>query len=299
MKRMASARLRWLGLLCLTAALPPVGGCDAQGGGLSLRPTDTSDEIWAVRCLALQGPNRFQMAKKYADALRQVSGLKPDLVRIFHETDESVVYYGRYQRSYDARSQTESFRPDHLRDLELIRKLSLTIPDPAAGSRIVWPFRLATMSTLPIGGSTYPEWELTNAPGYYSLQVAVFYNTGQMRRRKYTAEQYCKLLRDQGEEAYYHHGTVNSSVCIGSFPKEAIQTFQEQDPLTGIIRVRAKMVDERLLALQRKFPFNLHNGHKFYEKLRDPQTGRTYRDPHASFAVEIPRAEPGSASFGR
>jgi hypothetical protein len=87
---------------------------------------------------------------------------------------------------------------------------------------------------------------------------------------------------------------VNSSVCIGAFPEEAIQTFQRQDELTGIIQATAKIVDERMLELQRRFPHNLHNGSVFYEIVRDPQTGRKYRDPHTSFAVEIPGAEQGA-----
>lgn len=267
-----------------------VAGCHAPAGRVGAAPGGRSDEdIWAIRCLGLSGPNRFRLAQEYADALRKVAGLRPELVQVFHEQDESVVYYGRYRQVYDPRSNKESFRPDHLRDLNLIRHLSLEMPDGAGGRRVVWPFALATMDVLPTGRGEHPEWELSRAPGYYSLQVAVFYNTGQMRRRKYAAEQYCKLLREQGEEAYYHHGTVNSSVCIGAFPREAIQTFQETDPLTGIVRVRSKIVDERMLALQRKYPHNLHNGAVFYEVVRDPRTGAKYRDAHTSFPVRIPK----------
>jgi hypothetical protein len=284
---------------CLAVLLPLLAGCKTPTGNVVMKPPKADDEdIWAIRCLTLQGPNRFQLADNYANALKRVAGLKPDLVQVFHESGETAVYYGRYRRRYDAKTETESFRPDPLRDLELIRHLSMTIQDPAVGNHPVWPFQLATMDTLPIGRGTHPEWLLSRAPGYYSLQVGVFYNTGEMRRRKYAAEEYCRLLREQGEEAYYHHGPMNSSVCIGAFPKEAIQTFQKQDPLTGIIQVTARIVDERLLALQRKHPFNLHNGSKFYELIRDPQTGQQVRDPHTSFAVEVPREEPATGFSG-
>lgn len=263
-----------------------------------MQSSGEDEDVWAVRCLTLRGANRFQAAQSYVDALRMVAGIKPDLVQVFHESGETTIYYGRYRRRYDAKSNTEVFRPSHLGDLDLIRHLSLNVQDPAVGTRTVWPFQLATMGTLPIGRSAHAQWRLSKAPGYYSLQVAVFYNTEGMRRRKYAAEEYCKLLREQGEQAYYHHGAVNSSVCIGAFPKEAIQTFQKQDPLTGIIRVTAKIVDERMLALQRRFPHNLHNGSIFYQITRDPRTGKKYRDPHTSFAVEIPRAERNAELFG-
>jgi hypothetical protein len=273
-------------------------GCDMQTGTAGFRPSASEDEdVWAIRCIALRGPKRFQMAKDYADALKAVDGVKADLVQVFQEGDQSAVYYGRYRRVYKAETAGESFRPDHLKDLELIRSLSLRTQDPTVGERMVWPFRLATMATLPTRRSAHPEWELSNAKGYYSLQVAVFYNTEDMRRRKYAAEEYCRLLREEGEEAYYDHGPVNSSVCMGAFPEEAIKTFQQRDPLTGIIRVTSKIVDERMLELQRKYPFNLHNGSKFYEVVRDPKTGKEYRDPHTSFAVEIPRPERGTSPF--
>ncbi len=281
-------------------------GCETPAGSPSKSKhssgttnlNSSGEDIWAIRCLTLRGSNRFKLSDSYAGALKKVSGLKPKLVQVFHEEGETVVYYGRYKQRYDAKTGTESFRPDHLRDLDLIRHLSMSVHDPAAGTRMVWPFQLATMGTLPVGRGSHPDWLLTNAPGYYSLQVGVFYNSEHMRRRKYAAEEYCKLLREQGWEAYYHHGPVNSSVCIGAFPEEAIQTFQKQNPLTGIIHVTAKIVDERMLALQTKYAFNLHNGSKFYQISRDLKTGKKMRDPHTSFAVEIPRRDRKTNSLG-
>ena len=291
-----SIRRRWLAGL---AVLLPLAGCELPSGSTQMRPTaDEYEDIWAIRCLTLRGPNRFKLADSYAKALRTVAGLKPELVQVFHEAEQSTLSYGRYRRIYDPRSDVESFRPDHLSDLDLVRHLSMNIQDPVVGTRTVWPFQLATMETLPVGRGRHPEWLLSIAPGYYSLQVAVFYNTEGMRRRKFAAEEYCRLLREQGEEAYYHHGTVNSSVCIGAFPEEAIQTFQNQDPLTGIIHVTSKIVDERLLALQRRFPHNLHNGSTFYEITYDPKTGKKLRDPHTSFAVEIPQRKQDAGFFG-
>ena len=250
---------------------------------------DSDEDSWAVLCLRLHGSNRFKLADSYANALKQVDGLKPGLVQVYHEEGQTGIYYGRYQRRFDAKTGQESFRPDHLKDIDLIRHLSMTILDPGVGTRVVWPFQLATMGTLPGGRGSHPAWRLRKASGYYSLQVAVFYNSGEMRRRKFAAEEYCKLLREQGEQAYYHHGHINSSVCIGAFPEEAIQTRQKRDPLTGIIVVEELIVDERLLALQKKHPHNLHNGAVFYELLQDPKTGRMIREAHTSFAVEIPR----------
>lgn len=299
----------------MTISIKPLGwllpvllltGCQSTGAGSAAPfgvpapsggPPAGDEDTWAIRCLTLQGSTRFKLAESYAKALKQVKGLKPELVQVFHEADETGVYYGRYQRRFDTRSEQERYHPDPRQDLDFIRQLSMDITDARSGRQTVWPFQLATLSTLPGGRGSRPEWLLDKAPGYYSLQIAVFYNTGEMRQRKFAAEEYCKLLREQGEEAYYYHGPVNSIVCVGAFPKEAIQTIQKPDPLTGIVQARAVMTDPRLLDLQKKYPYNTHNGNIFYELSQDPRTGRQIRDPHTSFAVEVPRKEKLSGSL--
>jgi len=254
------------------------------------------EDTWAIRCLTVEGQNRVKRADNAAEHLRHVKGLKPKLVRVIHDRTASVVYYGEYELHYSAFRKKEYYKPDPQKDLDLIRSLSMEVNDPAFGRRTVWPFSLATLETLPIKSDVPPEWQLRNARGYYSLQVAVFYNTDGMRQRKTAAEQYCKLLREQGEEAYFDHGAVHSSVTIGTFPREAIQAFERTDPMTGRVQVTQRIVDEKMLALQKKYPYNLHNGRKFYEIVHDKKTGEKQRIPHTSFPVIIPSSQDG---FGR
>lgn len=246
------------------------------------------EDIWAIRCLSTNGPNRHAVVSKYADALRKVKGLKPELVQVIEDRHESQVFYGRYKREYDARKQTASFKPDNLKDLELVRSLSMTVNDPQAGPRDVWPFQLATMAALPTERGEVNAWNLSRAKGYYSLQVGVFYDTEGMRQRRYAAEEYCRLLRSQGEEAYFYHGPAMSIVCLGAFPKEAIADVREEDPLTGKIKFSARIVDSKLLALQEKYPDNLQNGARMYDITHDPRTGEKIRTPQPSFPVQIP-----------
>ncbi len=265
----------------------------ADDGGLFgwARNKPATDDLWAIRCISLRGPDRFSNANNYAAALRKVDGLKPALVAVFDVEGSSNVYYGRYERRYDERSGQESFKPDPLKDLDLVRKLSFDAGDGAGGTRPVWPFIYATMEAQPTTETLPAEWCLDHAVGQYSLQIAVFYNSEQMRQRKSAAEQYCQILRDQGEEAYYYHGEQNSIVCVGSFPQTAIESIKRTNPLTGSVEFSAKIVDERMLALQRKYPYNTHNGHIFYERRRDPTTSKSTRDPHTSFPVLIPKRE--------
>jgi len=296
-------RTRAPGVAALAMALSGVGACEwPQPRLASDQPRDearpaaplpaepprvrkapvAADEAWAVRCVSLTGPRRHDAANSYAAGLRNVPQLNPDLVGVIETSDASVIYYGRYARRFKG-DTPESFAPNPAGDLDLIRQLSMSV-----GGQVVWPFQLATLEALPSAQSDIARWELTRAPGYYSLQIGVFYNTEGMQQRRFAAEEACKLLRRQGEEAYYHHGPAMSIVCVGAFPKDAIQETRAADEFSGRLQFRSRIVDERMLALQRKHPFNLHNGAKFYDVTRNPRSGEKQREPHYSFPVTIP-----------
>ncbi len=269
---------------------PACGLLLAMALGVMTPAASARDEYWGIRCVSLRGPNRFRAAKFYAEALKKVDGLKPRLVRVFDENGETRVYYGRYRMRIDRKTGAPKFKPDPSRDLALIRQLSMPAP-PGSQTPYVWPFALATLEALP-GERTVPaEWELTRAPGVYSLQVAVFYNTERFNERRYAAEQYCKLLREKGEPAYYYHGPAMSIVCVGAFGKDAIQTVRETDPLTGRVQFKQKIVDPKMLELRQKYPFNLENGRKVYTISHDPLTRKKKRTANPSFAVIIPGHE--------
>lgn len=263
-------------IVCLCA-------CQASGRGRGAPPAD--EEVWAIRCITLRTPDQLQRANSYADALKKVAGLKPKLVQVISDDDGTAVFYGRYRREYRKDSTEERFTPNHLPDLETIRGLRFQGAD-------VWPFTLASMDLLPTYRSPHPEWNLAKADGYWSLHVAVFYNTDTLRTRRTAAEEYCALLRQQGEEAYYHHGTVNSSVYVGTYPEGAIVEMRREEPLRGTVNTSFKIVDPRMTEAQKRFPVSLHNGYTVYEVIRDPATGEVkQRVPAPSFPVMMPKAE--------
>lgn len=281
-----AGRLLAAALLLLSTQIARAGGDD--------------EDTWTIRCGAARGHDRSRIAKAYADALKKVRGLKDDKILVLDQEGETIVYYGRYVRKVvidknERGEPVEHFRykPDPQTDLGLIRSLSQTLPDPSGGQRVDWPFALAALEAMPgREKSKFAKWDLSKNKGYWTLQVAVFYNTPDMTQRRYAAEEYCRLLREEkGEEAWFDHGEVNSSVFVGSFSKSAIKAEGKQNPLTGIVEVSNEVTDPKLIALQKKYPYNLHNGAIFYEKLKD-KSGQITREPHASFPVKVPREEP-------
>lgn len=246
------------------------------------------EDVWGIQVASYLGNNRVKLADNCATHLRQVKGLNKKLVTVFHERDASIVYYGRYKRQYQDGDNQMHYKPDPNPPLNLIRSLSME----DQRRQVVWPFRLASLQPYPVALSIPAEWQLERNPGHFSLQVAVFYNTEEMRQRRSAAEQYCKLLRDEGQEAYVHHGPVHSSVCIGAFPKQALRTFREADNMTGRIQVVQRIVDPKMLALQKKYPHHLQNGARTFQVGRDRRTNQKLKDVHLSFPVEVPKHDP-------
>lgn len=285
---MNSARVPWQrawGLFFAAASLVTACAPAGAAGGTPFGAPPTDEETWAIRCIALRGPDQWQRAEKYAAAIRQVAGLNAKLVQVLSDADSTSVFYGRYRRLPDGEKGAARYTPDPQHDLETIRSLQLQGAD-------VWPFLLASLDVLPIHRSAHPEWDLTTIDGYWSLQVAVFYNTGEFRSRRSAAEEYCRLLREQGEEAYYHHGPAQSEVCIGAFPFQAVTEVRRDSPLAGKSTVVTTITDPRMAEVQKRFPFNLQNGHKAYDITRNAETGEV-RDRTAipSFVVVMPKAQ--------
>lgn len=248
-------------------------------------PPEDSEDYFAIRCVAVEGPDHAQVAESHAKTLKKIRGLKSSLIRIESTKNGSVVYYGRSTRVFDVQTGVASFKPDLSAELKAIREYV----GPQPGQR---PFVLAVMDSLPPPPTRFPAWDLSSIQeGYWSLQVAAFYNTEGMTRRRQAAEEYCKLLRDQGEQAYFHHGATVSSVCVGLFPQTAIRTTKTAMPRSREQSVKSEIIDPKLIELQKKFPHNTENGHTIYDLKRDPATGEVLqRTAKESFVVKVPNA---------
>lgn len=278
------------------ALLLAVAGVVAGAGERGLfdfgkkEPPAAVEDAWAVRCLSVRGSERFKIVDKYAAALKTVKGLDAKLVLPIHGDEDSVLYYGRYQRTLNSATQQPEYRPNPAKGLDLIQSLNVSNSNLVPNDPNNWPFRMATIAQLPAGASTHPEWNLDNATGYWSLHVAVFYNTDQMTQRKSAAVEYCELLREQSVEAYFHHGSDKSSVTVGIFQADAVVDVQDEDALTGNLRVACKIAEPRIAELQKKFPHSHENGHLISQRTQDPTAAGGYKKtPTPSFIIRLPK----------
>lgn len=115
----------------------------------------------------------------------------------------------------------------------------------------------------------------------YSLQVAVWsaFGTDELKASevKRAAENHCRQLRSQGEEAYFFHDfdTRTSTVTVGVFGPDAY------DP-------RSTLYAPEVEAVMRKHPKHLVNGEELLVPV-DPANPRGKTMPQAPRLVEIPK----------
>jgi hypothetical protein len=248
----------------------------------SIAPAGT----WAIRCITRVGPEQYTEAQNLADSLRRVEQLDPQQVRVYTDTDGGHVYYGSFRRSFNPRTNTETFEPDPSSTLSLIRSLSYD------GGQS-FPFAGAILEEIPSGETGPGKWDLSEVDGYWTLQIAVFYNTAEMNRRRQAAVDFCRELRTRGYEAYYYHSMSKSVVTLGAYPEWAVQ-FKEETPisLTGKPaqkRTVVKINNPGLIKLQEEFPYNYENGARIFEKKLNARTGKIEKVARPSFMAKLPK----------
>ncbi len=261
-----------------------------SGSGIGRRAGDK--EAWTIECNEFIGPGHVNTADTMATALKRVSGLRAERVRVDHLDDRSRVYYGSYELSY-AETKVDSDRhargdlviqlSDEIKtDLDFIRKLAMGEQFPFFSARPVPEPR------PDVGPS---EWNLQNARGVYTLHVGVTYPTPTLHDYKSAAIEWVKDLRNRGYEAYYYHDPERpqTSICVGSFGADAlVDTGEGRSGYSAAVRA---------LREKEELKYNLENGHIMHRIAAD-ESGKRVRMPNWSFLVEIPRKDKPLSSGG-
>ena len=173
---------------------------------------DMASAGYALLCQSFTGPQHLAQAN---DAKRQLAGVDglTDWHAV-HTADRSDLYYGHYRAVDDPSNPVETRRA--AADRAAVRSLML----PRGGQ----PFGRAAFVSLDADDpSAPPEWDLANARGAFTLEIAAY--TGPAEARKRAAVESVREARAGGVDAYYYHGPSASSVSVGTFPESAVTGF--------------------------------------------------------------------------
>ena len=280
MSSQAISSVRLPAVLLAIALAPALAlwGCESGGGGGS-RPifqgiARRQTEVWTILCTELTGPFHRENCLAFADSLRATPDIHPGDVRCEHDTikESSRLYYSKYRRKRHPKTNKLD-TPKRLRN-----DMFLIFNRADDRNRQMFGAARAVRYIQPVG-LALRQWALTNAPGSYSLQIAVFRPEGEFTESRTLAGQFVAELRGEGHEAYFHHGEAMSIVTIGSFDESAVITRED-----GTIRLSEEVL--RLQTGDPRFKYNYENGRVITKKLDD----KKYGSP--SFLVRIPGRSP-------
>ena len=274
-------------------------------------PAPPRDAQWTILCTVVKGPGHVERARQVKEELMKTSPMKTWYVT--HNEQQSIVYYGYYRSFNEKEDAKEAAR------LKADRDRIAAMKDQVGNQ----PFKDAR--PVPVAGPdpiAPPEFNLVNAPGSWSLQIAAYLGA----ERKEYAVNAVRDARKMGVEAYYYHGPSSSLVCIGHWPEEAIrkQEFDGGSPVdpldhdrpimvfgagaeipdamrkpiidkeTGrpmrILEQRVDVVDPTLRATMTKYPTHVLNGDEEIIKYRDPATGQMISRGKPTVIVPIPHS---------
>jgi hypothetical protein len=293
-------------------ASQPAGpaGTAAQG-----TPADTQTTIplnipanaqWTLFCQRVTGADHVIRANQIKSILLKSTKL-PDWY-VLHGEQDSTLYYGFYRTIDDPGDTAETTRAQ--RDRQTIVALKDQVGEHPFAQAVFVPLQTPD----PAGP---PEWNLANTPSsaVWTLQIAAYKDSPD---RKQAAVDSVREARKQGIPAFYYHGPTVSSVCIGTWPAEAVRRTMPAPPdanpndpvlvldhaMPGLpteiedkegntvrtIAPKIEVLDPTLMEVMKKYPYHYLNGAQMMRKIQDPNTGvqREVYDP--SFIVQIPHA---------
>jgi hypothetical protein len=262
---------------------------------------------FTIFCGRVQGDAHVERASKIKGDLISSTGLRDFYV--LHEDGQSLLYYGYYRTFNDPKDAKEAARAQA--DLKRIKALE------SDGNRLFAGALFVDMEAP--DPQAPPEWNLVNARGAWSLQIAAYKDSP---LRKEAAVEAVREARKQGIEAYYYHGETVSSVCVGAWPEGAIRYVSptndvhksvivnqpviadpsQATPMSAdqqrerarkanaeVVQGKVEVVDATLLATMKQYPSHAVNGMQTVKSIN----GQTIPDP--SLLIRIPAPAEGKS----
>lgn len=298
-----------------SARAAPSASTDGNASEAAAGPTIPAGARWTIFCDSITSDDHVARATALKEALMKNARARDWYV--IHQEDRSTIYLGYYKEIDPAAAGKDAASRADAQRARSDKQIVDAIPSPRGADRKLFP--RAQFAQLDAPDPDAPaEWSLTNAPGYWSVQVAAF--TG--AERKQNAVEAVKQARAMNVMAYYFHGDATSSVCVGSWPAEALKRQNSSNAestrddnetlvvnLTGTdltpeqrrtmganggavreMQAKADVLDPSLKDTLKQYPEHAVDGAVQMMRGTDKKTGKAVLLPTKSFIVQIPHA---------
>lgn len=212
------------------------------------------EQAWTIALVVFRGEGADELAQKALTKVQTEGGLPSSFLE--RRSESIIVAVGRFESADSPRAATE---------IKRIQEMIVAGQKPYKDALLMPPLASSNLGAM-------PEINLVQAKAMfgdealYSLQIAAYGrrdlpnpSEADIAEVRKSAEQAAIRLRQEGEQAFYYHGPRMSMVTIGVF---GIDDFDPQTP---------SYKSSRLLAAQKRHPYNLYNGAGIKEK-RNPKS---------------------------
>jgi hypothetical protein len=311
------------------APAPAAPGAPTPGNTATPTASPTAGPVipagarFTIFCQSFNQHDHVTYATQLRNVLQANSKLKDWYV--IHQPGQSSLYHGYYSE-FDPKSTTDAATRRDAERAQRDHQMVESIPDPQAPTQKLFARSLFVPLDAPDPDAP-PAWNLTNAPGFWTVQVAAY--TGAERKR--LAVESVKAAREMNVPAFYFHGANISSVCVGSWDRTAVKEQSASvagnadfdrgaredsfvvvnytgedlsDALANSARIgpdgkpirllqaKLEILDPTLLQTLKQYPAHAVDGDEQLLEAVD-KAGNKVRRPRSSFVVQIPR--PGAA----
>lgn len=244
---------------------------DRSGGseGTSEAPSDLAGK-WTIKLLLLKGSPQDPAINAVLRSVR-ANGVPEAFLE--PRGDHTLVVVGKYDSPSSSDAQAM---------LKRVKELQLDGQRPYMAAHMLPPPPKSLKGTI-------PEWDLRNVKakygkqGEYTLQINIYTNPSgqatpdQLKEFQKAAEDAVRILRKDNAEAFYYHDQAGSTVTVGLFSQDDLDSGFSLKPGAG----------SGVRDLQKRFPHALVNGAWVKDKAIDSQ-GKPVESIRPSFIVRVP-----------
>jgi hypothetical protein len=246
---------------------PESGGAANEDAG---EATSELSAKWTIKLLHLKGSPQEPAIQA---VLRSVKANGVPEAFLESRGENTLIVVGKYDAPGSADAQAM---------LKRVKEIQIDGQRPYMAAHMLPPPAQSLKGTI-------PEWDLRNVRAKYgkqaefTLQINIYTNPGgrataaQLKEFRKAAEDAVGTLRKEGANAFYYHDQAGSTVTVGLFSQDDLDSGFSLKPGAG----------SGVRELQKKFPYAMVNGAGVRDRSVDTQ-GKPVESMRPSFIVRVP-----------